>query len=219
MTCKPKPAIKLGLTGGIGSGKSTVAALLAQWGAVVVDADAISRRLTAPQGLAITDIVAEFGAEALNPDGSMNRDTMRERVYGNTGVRQRLEAIIHPLVAQQTQQQADAASQAGARCIVFDVPLLVESGHWRQKVDQVLVVDCTPERQMERVMARNGLSRASIEGILATQATRGQRLRAADSVIFNDGLSMVQLKEAVRQLVQRSKLSFPLAIGPSENSA
>jgi dephospho-CoA kinase len=200
-------ALRLGLTGGIGSGKSTVAGLLAGFGAVVIDADAISRAVTACGGLAIAPIMAEFGAELIQPDGAMDRDKMRALVYADGSARQRLEAIIHPLVGQETSRQAMAAVQVGCRCIVFDVPLLVESVHWRQKLDHVLVIDCTPEQQIDRATARSSLGRAAIEAIMATQAHREQRLRAADSVIFNGAITLGKLADEVRHFALRFGLS------------
>jgi dephospho-CoA kinase len=198
---------RLGLTGGIGSGKSTVARLMAQCGAAIVDADAISRSVTAPHGLAIQPIAAEFGSDFIGADGALDRDKMRALAYADTGARKRLEAIVHPLVGRETARQSDAAIQTGYPCIVYDIPLLVESQHWRQNVHQVLVVDCTPAVQIERVMARSGLERTAIERIMASQATRDTRLRGADIVIFNDQLTLDQLAGEVSQIAQRFGLS------------
>ena len=194
---------RLGLTGGIGSGKSTVATLLAELGAAVIDADAISRQLTASGGLAMPLISTKFGPEFVTPDGALERDRMRALVHSDESARRRLEAIVHPLVGQQTLAQTERAIEQGQRCIVFDVPLLVESPSWRTRVDHVLVVDCTPELQISRVMARNQLPRADIEKIIASQATRAQRLGAADSVLFNVDLTLAQLGHEVRQLAPR----------------
>ena len=203
-----QPLIRLGLTGGIGSGKSTVAKLLAEEGAAVVDADAIARALTAPDGLAIPLIAAAFGQDFITPDGALNRDQMRLLAYADATERKRLEAIIHPLVALETQRQATTAVTAGYPWIVFDIPLLVESPHWRQKVDHVLVVDCTPDIQISRVMTRSHLSSEAIEKIIASQASREQRLAAADTVIYNANLSLVQLADEVHQIAHRLGLSF-----------
>ena len=192
--------IRLGLTGGIGSGKSTVAALLAECGAAVVDADAISRQLTAPGGLAITAIAQQFGPAFITSAGALDRDRMRALAYADSGARKQLESIIHPLVGLQVQTQTAEAQGDGRRCAVFDIPLLVESAHWRQKVDRVLVVDCNTEVQCQRVMTRRQLTRAVVEAIVASQATRPRRLAAADVVIFNDQLSLAQLALEVRQL-------------------
>ena len=192
----PRPP-RLGLTGGIGSGKSTVARILAEQGAAVIDADAIARSVTAAGGAAMPAIRAQFGPEALLADGSLNRDWMRQRVFADPQARQQLEAITHPLIGQLTQQHADAAEAAGAPLLVFDVPLLVESGHWRERVDYVLVVDCTEETQIQRVMARNGLERSAIEKIMAAQATRAQRRAAADWVIYNESADLAALRGKV----------------------
>ncbi len=199
---------RLGLTGGIGSGKSTVANLLAQLGAAVLDADAISRALTAPHGLAIDAIRQAFGADFVTPAGALDRERMRTLVFADPGAKQRLEAIIHPLVAQETSRQALAAQASGRQCLVFDVPLLVESGRWRQNVDQVLVVDCLPETQISRVMARSALSREAVLAIMASQANRVTRLQAADAVVFNDTLTLDDLAGEVRALAPAFGLSL-----------
>jgi dephospho-CoA kinase len=201
------PVVRLGLTGGIGSGKSTVAKLLADRGAAVVDADAIARALTAPGGQAMPAIASTFGSAFITPQGALDRAQMRTLAYADPTARKRLESIIHPLVALETQGQATAAALAGHPCIVFDIPLLVESPTWRQKVEHVLVVDCTPEVQITRVIARSQLTRDAIEKIMDSQAGRTQRLSAADSVIFNARLSLVQLADEVRQIAHRFGLS------------
>ncbi len=201
------PLVRLGLTGGIGSGKSTVAKLLAGNGAVVVDADAISRNLTAPCGAAMPSIVAEFGQNFITPAGALDRDAMRSLVYTDASARHRLESIIHPLVAMETERQAAAYAAEGRQCIVFDVPLLVESPSWRHRVDHILVVDCTPEVQIKRVMARSHLTAPEIEKIIASQTARARRLGAADSVIFNVGLSLDELAAEVLQISPRFGLS------------
>jgi dephospho-CoA kinase len=187
----------IGLTGGIGSGKSTVARLLAQRGAVVIDADAVAHSVTLPGGAAMPAIVASFGAEFMAANGALDRALMRELVYADADAKRRLEAIIHPLVALQTEQQALQATQAGCRCTVFDVPLLVESARWRQRLDRVLVIDSLPPTQIERVMARSSLTRVAVEKIIASQASREQRLKAADLVLFNDLLTLAQLQREV----------------------
>lgn len=199
---------RLGLTGGIGSGKSTVASLLAQLGAAVLDADAISRAVTAPHGLAMAPIRSAFGAEFITPDGALDRERMRSLVFTEPDAKHRLEAIIHPLVGQETVRLANVAQDSGHNCLVFDVPLLVESGRWRQQVDQVLVVDCLPETQISRVMARNPLSREAVLAIMAAQANRAQRLQAADVVIFNDRSSLDDLALEVRSLAPGFGLSL-----------
>jgi dephospho-CoA kinase len=191
----------LGLTGGIGSGKSTVASMLAAKGAAVIDADAISRSLTAPGGRAMAAIAQTFGPHMIDAQGAMDRQAMREAVFQDPQAKQQLEAIIHPLVSQITAEQAQAAVQSGHRVLVFDVPLLVESGErWRKQVDRVIVVDCDAETQRQRVMARSGLAAEEIDRIIALQASRAQRLACADLVILNQGLSLSQLESKVAQV-------------------
>jgi len=196
--------LRLGLTGGIGSGKSTVASILASAGAAVMDADAISRSLTLPGGRAIPAILAEFGEQLIAPNGAMDRDAMRALVFSNPQSKRQLEAIIHPLVGQVLQEESHAALAAGHACLVYDVPLLVESGErWRRQVDWVCVVDCEVETQIQRVMHRNQLSRAEIERIISQQASRQQRLDCADAVIFNEGIDLAQLKHLAHEMMAR----------------
>ena len=193
---------RLGLTGGIGSGKSTVAELLRIHGAAVIDADAISRNLTAPGGLAIKPIADSFGPAFITADGALDRDRMRQVSYADSHARKRLESIMHPLIGSALERHEAVAIQSGRRCIVFDIPLLVESTRWRQKVDQVLVVDCLEEVQIARVVARSGLAREMVEKIIASQASRTQRLRAADRIIFNAGDSKALLALEVEQIAR-----------------
>ena len=198
--------VLLGLTGGIGSGKSTVAGLLAaQHRAVVIDADAISRNTTSAGGSALPAIAAAFGAEMIGADGALDRAAMRERVYQDADARHRLEAIIHPLVAQETDRQAQQALASGAPLLVFDVPLLVEAGaRWRARVDQIMVVDCDAQTQLARVMQRNGLPREQVEAIIAAQASRCQRLSCADTVVFNGlGVDLTLLDTQLGAWAQR----------------
>jgi dephospho-CoA kinase len=195
--------IRLGLTGGIGSGKSTVAQMLADLGAAIIDADAIARSVTLPGGGAIEPIAAEFGRDFITPQGALDRERMRELAFADAGAKRRLESIVHPLVGQETRRQADAAVHQGRRCIVFDIPLLVESQRWRHDLDRVLVLDCSTATQIERVMARSSLSRAAVEQIIAAQAPRLLRLAAADMVIANDGLPLPLLHAQVRQIAAR----------------
>lgn len=197
---------RLGLTGGIGSGKSTVAELLRLQGAAVVDADALSRSLTVPGGLAIGPIADSFGPEFITPGGALDRDKMRQASYADVAARRRLEAILHPLISEAVNREESTALDTGYRCIVFDIPLLVESSRWRQKVDQVLVVDCTAEVQIARVFARSGLARDMVEKIIASQVSRAQRLRAADLIIFNAGASKAPLALEVEQICRLLRL-------------
>lgn len=196
-------ALRIGLTGGIGSGKSTVAKILADCGAVIVDADAISRQLTAAGGDAISAIGQIFGPAFITPEGALDRDAMRQQVFSDPAAKRRLEAIVHPLVTAETARQASAAESSGARCLVFDVPLLVESGRWRQQLHQVLVVDCTEELQISRVMARNGWTREAVQKVMDAQASRAQRLAAADICIYNETQSLADLASLTRTAAAR----------------
>jgi dephospho-CoA kinase len=200
-------ALRVGLTGGIGSGKSTVLAMLSQLGATPIDADAISRSTTAPNGAAIAEIEKVFGPDFITAERALDRERIRAHVYANPQARKQLEAIIHPHVGAESARQVEAALAAGAKCIVFDIPLLVESGRWRQQVDRVLVIDCAVETQVARVMQRSGLAEADVRAIIAAQATRAQRLAAADIVICNDGISLEHLAAEVREAARSFGLS------------
>lgn len=192
--------MKLGLTGGIGSGKSTVAALLSKHGAFVIDADAISRAATAPQGAAIKPIEIQFGSTLLTAEGALDREKMRHLIYADASAKALLESILHPLVGQEISRQAELAERCGAMCTVFDIPLLVESKHWREMLHRILVIDCLPTTQVTRVAERNGLPVADVKKVLATQATREERLHAADLVLFNDGITMDALAFQVQKI-------------------
>jgi dephospho-CoA kinase len=192
--------LRLGLTGGIGSGKSTVAALLADLGAGVIDADAISRSTTATNGMAIEAITAEFGRDFITADSALDRGRMRDLVFQDPNAKLRLEAIVHPLVAQQIQTQAASFEAAGKACVVFDIPLLVESKRWRTQLDRVLVVDCTPATQVARVVKRSGMSAQEVERVIASQADRQHRLSAADLVLHNDAISLDALVRQVKEI-------------------
>ena len=189
---------RLGLTGGIGSGKSTVASMLVECGATLVDTDAISRALTQPSGAAMQPIKAAFGNAVIALDGSLDRARMRAIVFENPAQKTKLEAILHPMIGAECNRQADAAP---GPLIVFDVPLLVESDRWRQQVDRVLVVDATAEVQVERVMARSQWTEEMTLSVIALQASRKTRLKAADAVIFNVGKSLRQLADEARALM------------------
>lgn len=198
--------LRLGLTGGIGSGKSTVGQMLAERGAALLDADAISRSLTAPGGAAIPAIRERFGDDVISADGSLDRAAMRALVFQDAAARQQLESIIHPLVGTTTEARAQTAIEAGAPLLVMDIPLLVESPHWPAKLDYIVVVDCTVETQIARVQQRNGLERSVIEGIIAAQSTRTQRRAAADWVIYNEGLTLHELREHADRIANFFKL-------------
>lgn len=174
----------IGLTGGIGSGKTTIANMFAGYGAAIVDTDLIAHELTCPQGLAMPAILSRFGPQFVNPDGSMNRQRMREHVFSNPDARHQLEQILHPLIRQQTEQ---AAQTTPGLYLIFVVPLLTESGNWWQKADRILVIDCEEQTQIQRVMQRNHLSQQQVMDIMHAQATRQQRAEIADDIIFNDG--------------------------------
>jgi dephospho-CoA kinase len=174
----------IGLTGGIGSGKSSVADLLSQWGAAVIDTDDISRTLTTANGAAIAAIEHAFGPQALMSNGALNRTWMRERVFADCLARARLEALLHPLIHKQAEL---LARQARGCYLVYVVPLLVESAGWRERVDRICVVDCDPQTQLARVQSRSGLTSSIIKRIMAAQTARATRLHAADDVILNDG--------------------------------
>lgn len=174
----------VGLTGGIGSGKTLVTDLFAARGVAIIDTDVIAHQLTAPGGLAIAAIGATFGAGFIDAGGAMDRARMRQLVFADAGAKQRLEAILHPLIQQECER---AAASATGPYLMFAVPLLVESGRWRERVARILVVDCPEQQQVERVMRRNGLAEAQVRAIMAAQVSRAERLAAADDVIVNDG--------------------------------
>lgn len=177
-------AYVVGLTGGIGSGKTTVAELFVEHGAELVDTDAIAHELTMPGGAAMPELIAAFGTSVATPAGALDRAAMRQRVFGDPAARARLESLLHPMIRQLAEERCRAAATP---YVVLAVPLLVESGSYRQRCDRVLVVDCPESLQVARVMARSALAEPEVRAIMATQATRQQRLAAADDVIVNDG--------------------------------
>ena len=194
----------IGLTGGIGSGKSTFGALLQKRGAALVDSDQIARQVTGPGGAAIAAIVQRFGPEFVDDTGALDRGRMRELAYSAPDARTALEAIVHPLVSLHSSQQAQAAEDAGTRVIVFDVPLLVESGRWVQRLDTVIVIDCPPALQIQRVMSRSGLNRSTVEAILAAQSPRNIRRASADIVVHNgDNCTLADLHKMAEQVATR----------------
>lgn len=188
---------RIGLTGGIGSGKSTVAAMLVGLGASLIDTDAIARALAGPGGGAMPAIAAAFGAQMVAADGSLDRAQMRAVAFGDPQAKRKLESILHPLIGQECERQAEAATGA---LVVFDVPLLVESRRWRAIVDRVLVVDASEEIQLQRVVARSAWEPDAVRAVIAQQAGRPLRRGAADAVIYNENLSLAQLEDEVRQL-------------------
>lgn len=187
----------LALVGESGCGKSTVARLLVECGACLVDTDAIARALTLPGGAAMPALAAAFGADIVAADGALDRDRMRAQAFADPGAKARLEAVLHPLIGAEALAQATAAGDA---TVVFDVPLLTESSHWRQRVQRVLVVDCEEATQVQRVVARSGWTEDAVRRVIAQQAPRAARRRIADAVLYNDGLPLEQLAHEVRGL-------------------
>jgi dephospho-CoA kinase len=189
----------VGLTGGIGSGKSAAAEEFAALGATLVDTDVIAHELTEKGGAAMPAIEKLFGAEALSGDGSLNRKRMRDRVFADPAAKRKLEALLHPMIREESALRIAAAA---GPYVVHVVPLLIESPDYRRRVDRVLVVDCPEQTQIERVSARSGLSESDVRAIMRTQATRPDRLAAADDVIDNGG-SRESLRKQVAALHQK----------------
>lgn len=177
----------VGLTGGIGSGKSLAAERFAALGVPVVDTDAIAHELTAEGGAALAPIRAAFGAAVLTPAGALDRAALRRIVFADAAARARLEAILHPLIRSEAERRLRRPAGADFPYAVLVVPLLIESGDYRARVDRICVVDCPEETQIARVMARSGMARAEVEAIMAAQASRAARLAAADDVVDNAG--------------------------------
>lgn len=190
-------ARSIGLTGGIGSGKSTVAGELVTCGAVLVDTDAIAHALTAAAGAAMPAIAAAFGAGVVASDGALDRARMRALAFDQPEARGRLEAILHPLIGAEAQRQAAAA---GDRPVVYDVPLLAASSAWRARVDRILVVDCSEDTQVQRVMQRSGWSEAQVRKVIAQQSSRALRRSIADAVIHNDRIALAAVRAQVQAL-------------------
>lgn len=177
-----RPRLRVGLTGGVASGKSTVARRFAELGVPVVDADVASRTVTAPKRPALAAIEARFGPQILTPQGELNRRALRQRVFADSAARHDLEAILHPLIRVEMER---LASLVHGPYLVLSVPLLVEAGDARIAVDRILVVDTDEEAQLSRVQARDGCSEREARAIVAAQASRAERLRAADDVLEN----------------------------------
>lgn len=188
-------SLRIGLTGGIGSGKSTVSRAWVGLGAALVDTDAISRSLTAPRGAAVSAVAQAFGPQVLGADGQLDRAALRQRVFSDPAERRRLEAILHPMIGEEVDRQASAALRARAALLLFDVPLLTESSRWRDRVDRIVVVDCPEPVQVERVMARSGWTAAAVQAVIAQQATRIARRSIADAVVFNGAQTSLQALE------------------------
>lgn len=189
--------LRIGLTGGIGSGKSTVASMLVRHGAVVIDTDAIAHRLTAAQGDAMSPLIEALGPSIATADGALDRAAMRRLAFTDASVRRRLEAVLHPMIGAQALREAEAAP---GRVIVFDVPLLAQSSAWRARVDRVLVIDCSEATQIERVAARDGWTRETAHLAIAAQSTRAARRAIADAIVVNDSIDLASLHAHVDAL-------------------
>ncbi|MDT7516475.1 dephospho-CoA kinase [Rhodoferax mekongensis] len=191
---------RVGLTGGMGSGKSTVARFLSQRGAYLIDADAISRETTSRGGAALEELALAFGPDIIGTDGGLDRVKMRELAFNDPDARRRLESIVHPLVKASIELATLRADAMSAPCVVYDIPLLIESRHWRQTLETIVVVDCTEGTQIDRVRQRSGLTETEVRAVLRAQAVRARRLRAADYVIFNDGITLNELEALTQQI-------------------
>jgi dephospho-CoA kinase len=195
--------IKIGLTGGVGSGKSTVAKILVAHGLALVDADAVSRSLTHAGGDAMPAIQSAFGQAVIAAHGGLSRDAMRGLILSDPSAKAKLEAILHPRIGAQIGQRLSDAGRAGAQAAVLDIPLLAEGGaRWRSRCDSVWVVDCLPQTQRLRVQTRSGWPSEQIEAVIAAQASRIERFSTADAVIFNEGLSLTELEQEVLALLK-----------------
>jgi dephospho-CoA kinase len=196
--------MRIGLTGGIGSGKSAVAAMFARRGAAVIDTDAIARRLSACDGAAMPALRQAFGDEIAGPDGALDRAAMRAMAFADPTVKRRLEAVLHPLIGAESRREAEMTTSP---IVVFEVPLLAESEHWRDSVDRVLVVDCSPQTQAARVAQRPGWTREAAERVIAAQASRVARRAIADAVIYNEDIDLDALELAVDRVLNLWKPS------------
>lgn len=192
---------RIGLTGGIGCGKSTVAALFRDLGAAIIDADTISHQLTQSSGAAIPAIRAAFGDACVDPSGALDRPRMRRLVFSDQAAKQRLEGILHPLIHAQMLSQARSAG--GAHYVMLVIPLLFENPAYHELVQRTLVVDCAEATQISRTMRRSGMSEQEVRAIIAQQVPREERLRQADDVIDNDAGM-----DALRPQVERLHLRY-----------
>ena len=191
---------RIGLTGGIGSGKSTLGQMLQERGYPLINADEISHALTAAQGAAIEPIRERFGPEFIAADGALDRARMRQLVFNDAAAKQRLQAVLHPLILAGIQNAEASIKDKGNSLVVIDIPLLVESAHWRAVLQQVIVVDCEEETQVARVMQRNKLSAAEVRQIMANQASSERRLAAADMVVFNNSDQLADLQQQAQTM-------------------
>ncbi len=192
-------AFGVGLTGGVGSGKSTIATMLSERGAAIVDADTIAHQLTSTGGAAIGALRESFGAEVIASDGSLDRSSMRARVFSDQAARTQLESLLHPMIRNAMLECAAGLLERGSPYVVFVVPLWVETGGWRGNVDRVLLIDCSEATQLARVRARAGIDETMARKIVATQATRQQRLAAANDVLVNEA-PLDQVADKVERL-------------------
>jgi dephospho-CoA kinase len=191
---------RIGLTGGIGSGKSTLGQMLQERGYPLINADEISHALTAAQGAAIEPIRERFGPEFIAADGALDRARMRQLIFNDAAAKQRLQAVLHPLILAGIQNAEASIKDKGNSLVVIDIPLLVESAHWRAVLQQVIVVDCEEETQVARVMQRNKLSAAEVRQIMANQVSRERRLAAADMVVFNNSDQLADLQQQAQTM-------------------
>ena len=198
MSVRTRPT-RVGLTGGIGSGKSTVAARLIQLGATLVDTDAIARTITQAGGGAVPEIAAQFGTEMIDAGGALDRARMRELAFSDPTAKRRLEAILHPMIGQEALRQADLVTTG---VVVFDVPLMSATSPWRARCERIVVIDCSAEVQVRRVMARSGWDKAQVRSVIAQQVPRTLRRAIADAVIDNDALTLAELFQAINELWQ-----------------
>lgn len=189
----------IGLTGGIGCGKTAATDIFAELGAGIVDTDVISRELTAAGGAAMPKIAEAFGSEFVQPDGSLDRARMRRLVFADPAAKAKLEAILHPLIRDESRRRI---GESAAPYVLLVVPLLLETGSYRDLLDRVLVIDCDEALQVERVIARSGLTRGEVRSIMQAQIGRAERLARADDVLTNDA-DINQLRHEVTRLHQK----------------
>ena len=206
----------VGLTGGIGCGKSTVSALFAQLGVVIIDSDTISHQLTQPQGEAIEAIRSTFGDDYLDASGALDRARMRQLVFADPAAKLRLEAILHPLI--RAQMLAQVSIHNSSPYLLLVIPLLFETSGYQILVQHTLVVDCSEAEQIARTVQRNGLDEVTVHAIMATQIARAERLRRADEIIHNDG-DRHALQQQVNQLHQRYLTLFSESNGRNADIA